>query len=483
MNDYAFLIFAMAGLIGAGFALGPWRLAFVAALVLGFIQDPLRKVVPEQPVMLVLLSTLMMLAALFGAATRAGPLSLRPLTLGQPKARLILQMFIGLVCLQAVLSLVRFGSVQVAVIGLISYLAPFPAIWLASRYLHSQKQLIRILWIYCGFGLALGFSVYASQFGVKSILLEEVGEGLVVYDRLVGILDTYPGYMRSTEIAAWHISATACFLIILAVATGNRRLWFIVPPLVVFLVSASLLTARRKSMVAVVIFVAIYFLLLLYYRQRTGSKVLVFSTAIGGLMVLGSSLMGEDAGAIDPYAVRAQSVWGDLWNRLYNLAFASVGWALGRAGFLGLGAGSVGQGTQYFGGATVARGAAEGGLGKIVVELGVPGLLLAIGVAIVLATTIRRILSVSMTGFPVILRFSLGLLAFCITNVSVFVNASQAFGDPFILFILGSCMGFILAAPRLMHAQLSKGVQQQMVVEAASEAAMEGGRVLVRGRP
>lgn len=470
MNDIALIIMLVVAAIGAFFALGPWRLAFYATVVLGFLQDPLRKVIDGQPVVLVMLSTIMMMAAFFGASLQAGGFSLRPMTLGNQRAKVIVIAFIVLVLMQSVVGFVRFGSIQVALIGVIAYLAPMPALWLSSRFLRRDSDLIRFLWVYCGFALIVAASIHAGKVGIKGVLLEEVGEGVIVYDRIVGMLETFPGFMRATEIAAWHMATGCCFLIILAVATQSRKLWWMLPPFIAVLLTASLMTGRRKSLVAVAIFAGIYLLLMLAYRQRTASKMLLLSAGLVLLMMIGTFLTGMDtASGPDPYLTRGHSVWGDLVERFAGLGLASVFWAINAAGFLGLGAGSVGQGAQYFGGASVgARGAAEGGLGKIIVELGVPGLILAIGVVFILMRTVRLVLAASRVGSPRVLRLVLGLVAICATNVSVFITASQAFGDPFILFMLGSCAGFVLAAPRMIQSHLQDQYRKAAVPPSTS---------------
>jgi hypothetical protein len=137
----------------------------------------------------------------------------------------------------------------------------------------------------------------------------------------------------------------------------------------------------------------------------------------------------------------------------------------------GLGAGSVSQGTQHFGGAFgSARYNAEGGLGKITVELGVPGLLLAMLSALLIARSLRRALAVVAKADPELLRLNLGLLAFVAGNVPVFAGASQIYGDPFVLFILGSCLGFVLAGPRLVELRARTAARR-----AAMEAQGSGG--------
>jgi hypothetical protein len=65
--------------------------------------------------------------------------------------------------------------------------------------------------------------------------------------------------------------------------------------------------------------------------------------------------------------------------------------------------------------------------------------------------SVRRALSFVAGRDPELLRFNLGLLAMCAGNAPVFAGAAQIYGDPFVLFMLGTCMGFVLAGPRLVE--------------------------------
>ncbi len=157
-----------------------------------------------------------------------------------------------------------------------------------------------------------------------------------------------------------------------------------------------------------------------------------------------------------PYIDRGQTAFGDAGARFADLGLASVGWAIAAGGFFGLGAGAGSQGTQHFsGGPTLATGAAEGGLGKVAVELGVPGLVLVVIAFLLVARNVRRALDLVAARDSRLLLLSVGLVAFCAANVPVFLGASQLYGDPFVLTLLGSFLGFVLAAPRLEQARSS----------------------------
>ena len=446
------MLFGFAGMVAVMIAAQSWRGALLMAILVGFGQDPLRKILPGEPVAVLMLSSMVVAIALLVAISRFGMINLKPLTQGSRTTAFVLRGFIALVFLQAFVSLVSFGSVLVPAIGVLSYLSPIPAIWLIDRYVRTRADYVRFIRLYvvCGFVIAL--SMIAEKAGVQSILFAEVGEGLVIYDQQVGILEAYNGLMRTPEVSAWHLGATASLLIVLAVSIKRSMLRWITPALVIGLLTTATLTGRRKVLVMVAAFAAIYFLLLMYYRQQTGIRAMVASIVAGSLLLGGTLVMAPEDSSVNPYIGRGKTVFGDAAERFEKLGVGSVVGAVNSAGLMGLGAGSVSQGTQHFGGAFgSARYSAEGGLGKITVELGVLGLVLALLSAWQILRSLRHALATTAKADPELLRLNVGLLAFVAGNVPVFSGASQIYGDPFVLFMLGSCVGFVLSGPRVTN--------------------------------
>jgi hypothetical protein len=133
--------------------------------------------------------------------------------------------------------------------------------------------------------------------------------------------------------------------------------------------------------------------------------------------------------------------------RFNLLGIQSVYWALTSHGSLGVGAGALGQGGQYYG--SSGSGSAEGGLGKITAELGLPGLLLFGWLFLVAVREARVLLDRVSAAEPGRKHLVAGLVAILAANVPNFIVASQAYGDPFIILSLGMFAGFAagLGAP------------------------------------
>jgi len=127
---------------------------------------------------------------------------------------------------------------------------------------------------------------------------------------------------------------------------------------------------------------------------------------------------------------------------------------IARNGILGSGAGTGSQGAQHFGGGSnIVGSAAEGGLGKVLAELGVPGLLLLLWLVISFARYIWSIIlyvTRERDVDPSLAKLVFGLVAFLMTNAFVYTIAHQAYGDPFVLIILGFFLGFVMATPKMV---------------------------------
>ena len=123
-------------------------------------------------------------------------------------------------------------------------------------------------------------------------------------------------------------------------------------------------------------------------------------------------------------------------------AYSAPGWELE------LRARNTSEGTR-----TVA-GAAEGGLGKITLELGIPGLFVVGWLAISVFNHLWRIMRTASRISPRVARLSYALFSFLVANVAAFSVATQAYGDLFILLILSWTLGFLFAVPALLEREV-----------------------------
>jgi hypothetical protein len=166
------------------------------------------------------------------------------------------------------------------------------------------------------------------------------------------------------------------------------------------------------------------------------------------------------------YSRRAQTVFEDIPGRINDIGLQPIGWAVDQFGWMGAGLGVGSQGTASFGVNT--SGAAEGGLGKLAVELGLPGVALVGWLLIAFALYVWRLLGPLASTSPKLANMAFGLVAFLLANMAAFFVATQAYADIFILLSLGWAVGFLLALPVL--AKNEKEQMQRALQETESDA-------------
>lgn len=471
MLELAFLLLGL----GAFIALIDWKRGLALSVVTGLLQDPMRKMVDGQPVYFVVLVGVVFGAAVTGALLARERMAPKYIVgwsdaLGWP-----FSLFVVVVLAQAVHSLVRFESFVMTGIGLLVWLAPVLSLGFAYRVALRLGigGIERWMMLYCFLAVISLSGVYFEYGGKEWAALGQVGEGMRIYD-IGTVLKAYAGFFRSSEIAAWHTATTACLVFMLLVGKRVTVTRFLVGAgMVAAIVGLGILTGRRKLLVEIVIFMTAYFTLVIWYQRNQGRRALMLVAA--GLFVVGGLLnamepdepmsrwtvRSHDAGQSSQYqfyALRGQSVVEDIPDRIVNLGFAPISWAVDSLGWFGSGLGTGSQGTG--GEDAIGRniGAAEGGLGKIVVELGVPGLLIVCWLALAIVGHVHRILrSVGRASSPHF-QMACGFLAILLAKTSSFAVAAQAYSDLFILLLLGSMLGFVIAIPALIQKEGGRSV-------------------------
>ena len=445
-----------------------WRDGFALCVLTALLQDPARKMVPDQPVYFVILVGVVFGAAWLGAMTTRVSLAPGKMLGWRQHVGLPFAIFIAVVLLQASHSLASFHNPAMTGIGLLSYLAPIPAIALAYRFALSRGDAGLRRWMkfyVIAATLALG-TVYLEFSGFDWRALGEVGSGVLISSS-GGNYKGNAGIFRATEIAAWHAATVACFAFVLF---WGRRFsppkFLLAMAFIAFLVGIGALTGRRKMIIEIAIFLSAYFCLFAWFRRGSGKMVVL--TALLGVVAyaVAVGMMAPDQGdgsyaservarsertGFSKYSERAQTVFQEVPKRVVDLGVMPVSWAIESNGWLGAGLGVGSQGAQHFGAQT--NGAAEGGLGKLTVELGVPGLIVAGWLLVAFARYVWRVLALVARTSQRHANLAFGLVAYMLANVAAFSVATQAYGDVFVLLTLGWSFGFLVALPVLADAQ------------------------------
>jgi hypothetical protein len=131
------------------------------------------------------------------------------------------------------------------------------------------------------------------------------------------------------------------------------------------------------------------------------------------------------------------------------MSLGQAKWATRAVGLLGEGVGSATSGARHVSNVQRTLAPGEGGVGKIMAELGLPGLILIAWFMLALARLFWQILRYTSRLSPQTFRLSIGLISFLVANCMIFVVNTQIFSDFFILIIFGFAIGFLLAMPVL----------------------------------
>jgi hypothetical protein len=249
------------------------------------------------------------------------------------------------------------------------------------------------------------------------------------------------------------------FLAILALnspSTAKRVFWSV---LILLLIGAIILTGRRKMLMALSIFFLAQWVLLARFRRGMG-KLSIMLLIIGTMASYSFTLL-EPASESSQYIQRGSTVYGDADDRL-STSLMLMKSAFNRSGGIGLGAGAGSQGAQYAGAdqSAAVGGSAESGLGKLMVEIGVPGIVVSLLLLFVVSQRVLKNMKWIARMGEQYLVYQVSFSAFMFANMMTFTVATQVYGDLFILIILGTVGGFILrideAARRYMIRQGSQ---------------------------
>lgn len=433
-------------LLAAMVSLVDWRAGVYLIAVAGIFQDPFRKLVPGQPVSIQLMVVALFAATLAGLYKRHGNLKFKNLIAAFPGIRRPLLLLVWYLVLQHVVTIVKFQNIPFLAIGAITYFTPLLAVMIGFSFARSRADsagtVSRYLLLYVTLVVFAASGIIFDFFGFTSDLLKPVGEGMFIYGP-EGQLKLYQGLFRASEIAAWHIGTALCLLLTLATIPGHTVRKVAAVILVPLLLSGAILTGRRKVLMLILIFLAFYFFIQLMQRQgrRSYYPVVLLLAGLGiGLYVGDFFDLSSPRDRMSTYLRRGGTVLEASPERFNLLGIQSVYWALKSHGSFGVGAGALGQGGQYYGRSV--SGSAEGGLGKITAELGLPGLLLAGWLFLVAIRETRVLLGRVAAADPGQRHLVAGLVAILAANVPNFIVASQAYGDPFVILSLGVFAGF-----------------------------------------
>ena len=444
---YLYVLLCLSLFVSSILIVDDWKRGLLICILVGFLQDPVRKLLPGEPVMVSISVGAVLLLTTAVAVLRN--VSISPLQMHEWNTRLTVPFsaFLLVLILQCFHTWIRYENFILACVGFMSYMIPFITMVIAYRAaLERPDYILRMLKVYTGATIVVSATIYGEYLGLDWSVIGEVGTGIIIYD-LGTAFKGMTGLMRSPDIAAWHAGTGIGFFVILFLTAGRSRNIVIGGLIVLAILGAGILTGRRKIILQVLIFLSVYWVLLVAFARgsRRLAGLAIILAILGYALLLSAEQTSQESRALDLYVERGKTVFEDVEDRVQLLGISSVNWAYNRVGFFGAGAGVAAQGARFFREQSFGlEGPAEGGFGKITAELGIPGLLIVLWLMVAMFRVVWRQLG-TIAKDPVAAKLACGFIALAGANFIAFVVATQVFGDLFVLTLLGIVIGSFFA--------------------------------------
>ncbi len=414
-------------------------------ILVGAIQDPIRKLTPGAPGYLVLATAPIWLAMSFRALNEL-PIWRQFVESYRSLSSAITLFLISLLPAAVISASYGPGAWKLSLIGLFSYGSVLLGWIMGFAYTRSLADIRRILAFYSVVTAVMLLGTPLEYFELwpdwPALGTEAMGMRWIRYVSGYFILLT-AGFYRSPDIMGWHAIAVGMLGATLAFAAkgAQRYLWIAVAA---WGVSAAILSGRRKMVTMILIFALV--LIWMYWRSRNPGRM---APVIGTLLAVTATAfvcyqyIGPSAEIESYYSTPI----GEVVDRAQTHGFRALHTTLEQSGFFGEGLGTASQGTRHL---SVARPRTwqEGGLGKVVVELGVPGFLCFLMLSYLLFKSILKEplkrLDPQGSGFSL----TAGLTAFAVANAGCFVVSHHVFGDSFIMSFFSLMIGLVLSIAR-----------------------------------
>ena len=451
------LYLALVGL-SAFIALRDWRRGWLMIVVCGAVQDPVRKLTPGTPVLISFLVMAIYAAVLFAARAELRA-NLSEFARRFSAIAATGMVFLFFLTLAALNGFFTFGieNWRVPLLSLFTYVAPLPAVIVGYTWLQREEMLYRFFRVYAVITSIALTGTALEYFRFRWQVLGLVGAQYEYWRHLGGIqVRLLSGFFRGPDIMAWHAATLSAIAIAMAIRSGVGRRGFVWAAVAGGAFTACLLSGRRKAVYYVATFVIVF--LWRYFRRLTTQQIAGLIVVTGlAVTVLFQLSSGQ---ATNIYARGARTSQAEVITRVTGGVVETVN----QSGILGAGLGMATQGTRHLVG-DMRLGWQEGGLAKLTVELGVPGLV----VALFLLFRLLRI-SFRLSAIPDVegsSQFARAMLfALIIANGASFLASAQAYTDA-ILTLLTAFFGGCLMATATLDERLAAVEHRAPVLQPA----------------
>lgn len=425
----------------AAYALVDWRRAWLLVMVCGVIQDPVRKLAPGSPVYISFLVVGLYLAIIFSARN---DMRLHAIEFTQRFTNIStgIAAFIILLLIAAVNGLVTYGFDKwpAPAISLVTYLIPMIAALFGYTWVQREEMMILFFRLYAIVTSVALIGTVLEYLRVHSALL-----GLVSFEgdyirHLPGIqVRMLSGLYRSPDVMAWHAGMLTAIGVGMVLRAGLRRQMLIWSAAAAWGFFNCMIAGRRKAVYFVAVFIAAF--LWRYVRHVKASQVFA---SIGLLIVLGAVLnqlsSSEGTSVYTRSAVATRVELGERFEGGVMQTFREVG-------YMGAGLGTATQGVHHLLGSN-SIGWQEGGLGKVAIEVGLPGILALFVMVFIVGRMLLVLTSIAdVPGSSQFLRAM--LFALVLANVAGFIGSAQAYNDGVLALTAGFLVGGLFASATL----------------------------------
>jgi hypothetical protein len=423
------------------FAFMDWRRGWLLVVLCGVFQDPARKLTAGAPVY-VSFAVVILYAVLLFSARRSVTAHLSDFTarFSQLYAAIIAFVFLLLVSALNGMFTYGFDKWKVPLLSLITYLVPLVAALFGYTWLQREEMIYRFFSIYAAVTSIAMLGTLAEYLRVQSRVLGMVAFAGDYYRHLPGIqIRLLSGIYRSPDVMAWHAAMLTSIAIAMALRSGIGRGMLIWGSVAGWGFFNCMIAGRRKAIYFVVAF-SIFFLWRYVRRLKSAQVFALF----GVLLVLGLVVreIATDK-RTNIYARGAVTTQGEIAQRLEGGAIETFR----QFGLMGAGLGTATQGVHHLLGQNN-LGWQEGGLGKLAVEVGLPGILALLATGWIVMRLLLRLTSIGdVPGCSQFVRATLFGLVFA--NIVGFMASAQAYTDAVLALTTGFLVGCLFATAAL----------------------------------
>ena len=429
-------------------ALVDWRLGIYVGLLIDVVRDPVRKLVPEEPVIITLSGAVVWLVIVV-VAVFAKQTYVRSLFRNYSGVRTAMHLVIIALLPAFGISCISYTrGWLMASIGAASYVLPMLGIAAGFALAEKEKDIVRVLRFYILVNAVMLLSVPMEYLEMDVPALGGI-DAIWIRHRTGFIVNLMCGWYRSPDIMGLHAAHVIMFSLLLSVRqqTEFRPMWICAAVWAAFCV---LLSGRRKMMGIPLVFAATYLLLGTIYRV---SRVNRFAGIAVVVVILGGAglvlFWGQDNAA--DYTEYAGSLFTEAGERTNSLIISGTITTLRQSGLIGAGLGTATQGRYYAGVSAEgsSRGWQEDGISRLFLEFGVPGVLLLIcALCLLVGAVAKSMRLLPNTSTQILLQ--LGLVGVVVGDAASYAISHQQFsGDPVSALIVTIMIGMVLGLPGL----------------------------------